>query len=101
MLQLCPRSGAAAQCTPCLRAPYGYGITGFVQLGAGKIGIPGPRSQKPAIEQTTLQPADSHESAIVASLAPEAYTAIVRAKNNGTGNGLVEVHKFPSSSFVT
>ena len=37
-----------------------------------------------------LRPTNSLESAILTSLAPGAYTAIVRGTNNGTGIGLVE-----------
>ncbi|HEY2103350.1 MAG TPA: CSLREA domain-containing protein [Chthoniobacterales bacterium] len=39
---------------------------------------------------TGLQPSNDLESAIVRTLAPGAYTAIVRGKNGGTGIGLVE-----------
>jgi hypothetical protein len=52
-------------------------------------------TQKPAIEQTTLQPSNPHESAILASLTPGGYTAIVRGANNSTGNALVEVYNIP------
>jgi len=38
-----------------------------------------------------LRPTNSLESAILTSLAPGAYTAIVRGTNNGTGIGLVEI----------
>ena len=38
-----------------------------------------------------LRPTNSPESAILTSLAPGAYTAIVRGTNNGTGIGLVEI----------
>jgi hypothetical protein len=39
----------------------------------------------------SLRPSNSAESAILISLAPGAYTAIVRGANGGTGIGLVEV----------
>jgi hypothetical protein len=39
----------------------------------------------------SLRPGNGAESAILTSLAPGAYTAIVRGTNNGTGIGLVEV----------
>jgi plastocyanin len=42
-------------------------------------------------------PADPHESAIIATLAPAAYTAIVRGKNNSSGVGLIEVFDLDSS----
>jgi hypothetical protein len=37
-------------------------------------------------------PGDSRESAIIAELPPDSYTAIVRGVNNSTGVGLVEVY---------
>jgi phospholipase/lecithinase/hemolysin len=46
-----------------------------------------------AIKATLLQPADDHESAIVASLAAGTYTAIVRGKNGTTGVALVEAYR--------
>jgi hypothetical protein len=48
-------------------------------------------SQKTDIEQTGIPPSDPRESAIHVSLAPGAYTAILRGVN-ATGNGLVEVY---------
>jgi len=50
-------------------------------------------SQQAEIEATALQPTNDLESAIVSTLAPGNYTAIVRGKNNGTGVGLVEVYQ--------
>ena len=50
-------------------------------------------TQESEIMQTGLAPSDNLESAIVATLPPEAYTAIVRGKNNTTGVGLVEVYR--------
>ena len=47
-------------------------------------------AQKAEIIASTLPPSHSLESAIVTTLAPGAYTAIVRGVNNGTGIGLVE-----------
>ena len=47
------------------------------------------------IEATGLAPADSRESAILADLAPGAYTAIVQGKASTTGVGLVEVYYIP------
>ncbi len=48
--------------------------------------------QQAAIEATDLAPADDLESAIVATLAPGGYTAIVRGTNDGTGIALAEVY---------
>ncbi len=48
--------------------------------------------QEAAIAATTFQPTNDLESAILATLAPGAYTAIVRGQNNTTGVGLVEAY---------
>jgi hypothetical protein len=50
-------------------------------------------TQEQAVRDTGIAPSKQLESAIVASLQPGAYTAIVRGKNNGTGVGLVEVYE--------
>src|SRR5207253_8940524 len=44
------------------------------------------------IEHSQLAPTDPAESAIIATLPPGTYTAIVRGVNNTTGNALVEVY---------
>ena len=49
-------------------------------------------SQRQEVENAKLQPGDDRESAIAQTLAPGAYTAIVRGANNTTGVGLVEVY---------
>jgi hypothetical protein len=49
-------------------------------------------SQQAEVEATTIPPTDDHESALVRTLAPGNYTAIVRGLNNTTGIGLVEVY---------
>jgi len=49
-------------------------------------------SQQAEIEATTLPPANDLESALVRSLPPGNYTAIVRGTNNSTGVGLVEIY---------
>jgi hypothetical protein len=54
-------------------------------------------TQEQAISDTTLAPPNDLESAIVASLQPGAYTAIVSGTNNGTGVGLVEVYDLQRS----
>lgn len=48
-----------------------------------------PASQRAVLDANNLRPSDSHESAIVETLPPGAYTAILRGKTNG--NALVEV----------
>ena len=44
------------------------------------------------IQASGYVPADGRESAIIATLPPGSYTAIVRGVNNTTGVGLVEVY---------
>ncbi len=39
-----------------------------------------------------VPPGDDRESALVANLAPDNYTAIVRGKSNTTGIGLIEIY---------
>ena len=48
--------------------------------------------QQSEIEATGLAPSDDRESAILSTLAPGAYTAIVRGALDTTGVGLVEVY---------
>ena len=48
-------------------------------------------SQETLIQSTGLTPTNDAESAIIDSLAPGGYTAVVRGKDNGTGVALVEV----------
>jgi uncharacterized delta-60 repeat protein len=50
-------------------------------------------TQQAAIQATGIPPANDKESAIVASLPPGNYTAIVRGKNNTTGVALVEAYR--------
>ncbi|MBA3544075.1 MAG: hypothetical protein H0T83_06510 [Chthoniobacterales bacterium] len=52
-------------------------------------------TQQSEIEGAGLAPTDERESAIQATLAPGAYTAILRGKDNGTGVGLVEAYNLP------
>ena len=49
-------------------------------------------TQQADIEITGLAPPDTRESAIVATLAPGKYTAVLSGKNGATGVGLVEVY---------
>jgi hypothetical protein len=48
--------------------------------------------QKTDIEATGLKPGNAKESAILATLLPTNYTAIVRGAGNTSGVGLVEVY---------
>jgi uncharacterized protein involved in tellurium resistance len=47
--------------------------------------------QRNELIDSGIPPSDHLESAIIATLAPGNYTAVVRGVNNGTGVGLVEV----------
>ena len=49
--------------------------------------------QESEILATGIPPTEDAESAIVTTLAPGPYTAIVSGKNNTTGVGLVEVYQ--------
>ena len=48
--------------------------------------------QQREIEATGIPPTNAAEAAILAPLAPGAYTAVVRGQNGGSGVGLVEVY---------
>ena len=57
-----------------------------------KINDQTQQSQEADIRATTIPPTNDLESALVATLNPGNYTAIVRGKNNTTGVALVEVY---------
>ena len=48
--------------------------------------------QREEIKQTGLAPKNDREAAILAPVAPGAYTIVMRGANNTTGTGLVEVY---------
>jgi hypothetical protein len=48
-------------------------------------------SQEQQIQAAGLSPGDDREAAILVRLTPGNYTAIVRGKNSGTGNALVQL----------
>ena len=50
------------------------------------------------IQNSGLAPGDALESAVIATLAPGSYTAIVQGVNNGTGVGIVEVYDLNAAS---
>jgi hypothetical protein len=52
-------------------------------------------TQASEIEQTGLAPGDDRESALVMTLPPGAYTAVVRGLLQTTGSGLVEIYNVP------
>ena len=54
--------------------------------------------QVSAIQNSGLAPSQPSESAIIATLPPGNYTAVVRGKNNTTGVALVEVDNFALST---
>lgn len=54
-------------------------------------------AQAAQIQAAGLAPARSQESAIVVTLVPGTYTAIVRGRNNTAGVGLVEVYDIGNS----
>jgi uncharacterized protein (DUF1800 family) len=49
-------------------------------------------TQEAEIAASTVAPTDDHEAAIVATLAPGNYTAVVRGVNDSTGIALVEMY---------
>jgi DNA-binding beta-propeller fold protein YncE len=51
-------------------------------------------TQEQEIIATGLPPANNNESAILATLVPGNYTAVVRGKNNTTGTAIVEAYNF-------
>ena len=55
-------------------------------------------SQEAEIQATTIQPSNDNEAALVATLPPGSYTAILSGKNSGTGIGLVEVYDLDQTS---
>lgn len=53
------------------------------------------QTQESELQTTGFQPSNDAEAAIVTSVAPGNYTAIVRGKDDTTGVGLVEVYNIP------
>jgi hypothetical protein len=56
------------------------------------------QTQAQALRDAQLAPANNLESAILTTLAPGAYTAILRGNGNATGIGLVEVYDLQNSA---
>jgi hypothetical protein len=54
--------------------------------------------ERSQIEAVGLAPTDTRESAMIRTLDPGAYTAIVRGKSNGTGVGLVEAYDLDTTN---
>src|SRR5207244_2645520 len=65
-----------------------HGPTGFTTLTNDNW----RDTQEPDIVATGLAPTNNLESAILATLQPGAYTAIVKGKNNTIGVGLVDLY---------
>ena len=55
-------------------------------------------AQQTEIQASGLAPGDDREAAIVLTLAPGSYTAIVRGVNNTVGTALLEVHDLDQAS---
>src|SRR5437868_788742 len=55
-------------------------------------------SQQAEIQASGYAPGDNHEAAIVQTLAPGSYTAVVRGVNATVGAALLEVHDLDRSS---
>jgi sugar lactone lactonase YvrE len=58
-------------------------------------------SQENEIIATTIAPSDDRESAIVATISPGNYTAVVRGKNDVTGIAVVELYDLGTASLDT
>lgn len=56
------------------------------------------KTQQAEIEASTIAPTNDKESAIVATLPPDNYTAILSGKNGSTGIGMVEVYDLSPGS---
>jgi plastocyanin len=77
------------------------GVTGALQDPTIELNGPGGAiasndnwrdNQQGDIEASGVRPSDNRESAIVATLAPGNYTAVMQGKDGTTGVGLVEVY---------
>ena len=58
-------------------------------------------SQSAEITATGRAPGDARESALIATLAPGAYTAIMRGADGGVGVGLIEVYDLDAAVVTT
>jgi hypothetical protein len=65
-----------------------HGPSGFVTI----INDNWRDTQEIGIQATSIPPTDPLESAILATLNPGSYTAIVKGKNNTSGVGLIEIY---------
>ena len=51
--------------------------------------------QEAEVIASGIAPTDDREAAVILSLWPGTYTAVVRGKDSTAGNGLVEVYELP------
>ena len=58
-------------------------------------------TQEEEIIDSTVPPADDRESALIATLNPGTYTAVMHGKNSATGIGLVEIYDLGNPNAVT
>jgi uncharacterized delta-60 repeat protein len=91
--------GAAALADPVLALHFPDGSV--VINDNWKIDDQSGQSQQAIIEATTIPPASDLESALMQTLAPGNYTAIVSGKNGGTGVGLIEVYDLDAAAAST
>jgi hypothetical protein len=91
--------GAAALADPVLALHFPDGSVAINDNW--KIDDQSGQSQQAIIEATTIPPASDLESALVQTLAPGNYTAIVSGKNGGTGVGLIEVYDLDAAAAST
>ena len=89
-----PISGALSDPTLELHFPNGSVVTN----NNWKINDATGQSQEAELRATGLAPTSDLESAMVQTLPPGAYTAIVRGANDGTGIGLVEAYDLDQAS---
>ncbi|HKP03300.1 MAG TPA: NF038122 family metalloprotease [Chthoniobacterales bacterium] len=89
-----PISGALSDPTLELHFPNGSVVTN----SNWKINDATGQSQEAELRATGLAPTSDLESAMVQTLPPGAYTAIVRGANDGTGIGLVEAYDLDQAS---
>jgi len=76
---------------PTLELHDGNGVT-IATNDNWKINDQSQQSQESQIKSTTIPPTNDLESAIVATLSPGNYTAVVQGKNGATGIGVVEAY---------
>jgi len=76
---------------PMLELHNGNGAT-IATNDNWKVNDQTQQSQESQIKATTIPPSNDAESALVATLSPGNYTAVVRGKNDTTGIAVVEAY---------